>query len=126
MGRFTVDRSMLPAKVGPWKNNEFINISFEEETRFRIALDRTEFPGFFYSSSKIPGFSFSWLLTNKDWSVSPLEPVPAMLAEHLTEQEWKDFIRSLYDWSEANLPVSYTRVGRGRRGGRQVLRRRVK
>ena len=119
MGRFTVDRSMLPAKVGPWKNNEFINISFEEETRFRIALDRTEFPGFLYSSSKIPGFS--WLLTNKDWSVSPLEPVPAMLAEHLTEQEWKDFIRSLYDWSEANLPVSYTR---GRKG-RQVLRRRV-
>ena len=106
MGRFKADRRYLPdAQVGPWKDTEgFINVSFEGETRFRIGLVKS-----------------GTILRLFAWSVSWLEPVPAMLAEHLTEQEWKDFIRSLYDWSEANLPVSYTRVGRGR----QVLRRRV-
>jgi hypothetical protein len=101
MGRFKADRRYLPdAQVGPWKDTEgFINVSFEGETRFRIGLDKS-------GTIRSP-FCGSW-------SVSWLEPVPAMLAEHLTEQEWKDFVKSLYVWSNANLKE----VRRGRYGTR--------
>ena len=74
-------------KIEAWNRDGFINISFEEETRFRIRL----------VLGGLTRHNHLW------WSVSWLEPVPAMLAEHLTEQEWKDFIKSLHVWSNESF-----------------------